>query len=222
MNLFLNNKEKGSNGNYHALTTDCKQLFINTRIVFYLVAISMFFFLTGCRNPFNPETVNPQDKDLTRGNTSPRNVLRNLETAYNTQDIDLFVSCLSDSFRFELLSVEKDEIGIDMDGDGIKDSWWDYTQEVEYHRNLFGSGSSDGTVPAPDNIFLNLQIPNEEFWQQDNQSGREDWIIIPVYFNLTLTLYGNSNITADGYARFHLKPEGNEWRIIIWRDESNI
>jgi len=118
--------------------------------------------------------------------------------------------------------MEVDDIGIDMDGDGIKDSWWDYDKEVEYHRNLFQEGSSDGTYPSPDHIYLNLQIPQEDVWLTDNQEGREDWVIIPTYFTLSITIYGTSNITADGYARFYLRPEGDEWRIIIWRDESNI
>lgn len=188
-----------------------------------LALVLLLVSLSACNNPFNPQTIAKPDNDSpTRGNTNPRYVLENLEIAYNKQDIDLFKNCLSKSFRFELISVEKDEIGIDMDGDGIKDSWWDYTEEVEYHRNLFGSGSSDGSFPSPDNIYLSLQIPQEEVWQQDSQPNREDWIIIPVYFNLVLTLYGSSNISADGYARFYLRPEGDEWKIIIWRDESNI
>jgi hypothetical protein len=148
--------------------------------------------------------------------------LENLEAAYNQQNIELFKNCLSESFRFILLSSEADQIGIDMDGDGIKDSWWDYHKEVEYHRNLFMDGSSDGSFPSPDNIYLNLQIPQEDAWLTDTQEGREDWVIIPVYFHLSLTLYSSSNISANGYARFYLRPEGNEWRIIIWRDESNI
>ncbi len=187
-----------------------------------IILVSCIIFLFGCDNPFNPETIKINDEPITRSNNTPRKVLENLEDSYNQQDLDLFERCLSQSFRFEVISVEIDEIGVDMDGDGIKDSWWDYTEEVEYHRNLFSTGSSDGTVPAPDNIYLSLQIPQEEAWQKDNQQGREDWVIIPVYFNLILTLYGSANITADGYARFYLRPEGDGWKIIIWRDESNI
>ncbi len=197
------------------------KVYTGKKWMFWLIILLMIF-LVGCKNPFNPDISKKNKEPIRRDNITPRNVLDNLETSYNTQDLDLFIDCLSESFRFELLSVETDEIGVDMDGDGIKDSWWDYSQEVEYHRNLFGRGSSDGSIPAPDNIFLNLIIPQEEFWQSDNQAGREDWVIIPVYFNLVLTLFGTSNITADGYARFYLRPEGDKWEIIIWRDESNI
>lgn len=192
-------------------------------IFFELVLIiGILFSVNGCTNPFNPNIIKNASDVSTIANITPRNVLKNLETAYNQQDLDLFKSCLSTSFRFELISIETDEIGIDMDGDGIKDSWWDYDREVDYHRNLFEYGSSDGSYPSPDHIYLNLQIPQEDVWMTDNQVGREDWVIIPVFFNLSLTIYGTSNITADGYARFYLRPEGEEWRIIIWRDESNI
>ena len=192
-----------------------------TLLMWGVLAI-LIFVLNGCTNPFNPSIINNVPSYEIRDNTTPRNVLLNLETSYNQQDLDLFKNCLSSSFRFELISVETDEIGVDMDGDGIKDSWWDYDQEVDYHRNLFKHGSSDGVFPPPDNLYLNLQIPHEDAWLTDNQEGREDWVIIPTYFHLSLTAFGSSNITADGYARFYLRPEGNEWRIIIWRDESHI
>ena len=184
--------------------------------------ISVFLLTGGCENPFNPDTITGSEDYIIRSNSTPRNVLENLETAYNQQNLDLFISCLSQSFRFELLSSETDLAGVDMDGDGIKDSWWDYDKEVEYHRNLFKHGSSQGDIPSPNNIYLNLQIPIEDVWHTDSQEGREDWIVIPVYFNLSLTLFSSTTISADGYARFYLRPEGDEWRIIIWRDESNI
>jgi len=198
--------------------------FLN-KLPFFIIAgilIMLFISINGCTNPFNPNIVKTPGDHQLYSNTTPRNVLKNLEISYNQQDLDLFKSCLSTSFRFELLSMEVDEIGIDMDGDGIKDSWWDYDKEVEYHRNLFQEGSSDGAYPSPDHIYLNLQIPQEDVWLTDNQEGREDWVIIPTYFTLSITIFGTSNITADGYARFYLRPEGEEWRIIIWRDESNI
>jgi len=199
-------------------------IFRNKLPVSIILILIIGFFLTfsGCTNPFNPDIIKIDGTNDIRENNTPRNVLKNLETSYNQQNIDLFISCLSSSFRFELISVETDDIGIDMDGDGIKDSWWDYDREVEYHRNLFRDGSSDGRYPPPDHVYLNLQIPHEDAWLTDNQEGREDWVIIPVYFNLSITIYGTSQLTAEGYARFYLRPEGDEWRIIIWRDESNI
>jgi hypothetical protein len=53
--------------------------------------------------------------------------------------------------------------------------------------------------------------------------GHEDWIIIPCNFDLILSYQeSNSSITANGIARFYLRPVGNGWKIAIWRDESNI
>ncbi len=197
-----------------------KSALIKTVVISILATI--LFLIQGCQNPFNPPVIKNQQSYQPRANTTPRDVLLNLEAAYNQQNIDLYINCLSREFRFELLASESEELGIDMDGDGIKDSWWNYDKEVEYHQNLFQNGSSDGKIPPPDNVFLNLQIPPENSWQKDMQDGREDWIIIPAYFNLMITVYGGSNISADGNARFYLKPEANEWKIVIWRDESNI
>jgi hypothetical protein len=192
----------------------------NLKFLLWIIPATLSLWLIGCENPFNPKAVYNSQTYTIRANTNPRNVLENLQASYNQQDLNLFIKCLSLDFRFELLSADTDIIGIDMDGDGYKDNWWDYEKEVEYHRNLFNNGSDD--VPSPDNIYLNFQIPHAEAWQTDEQEGREDWVIIPVYFNLTLTLYGSTDVSADGYARFHLRPEGDEWRIVIWRDESNI
>jgi len=149
--------------------------------------------------------------------------LQALEQAYKQKNIKLFESCLAPDFRFELLSSEVSIIGIDWNNDGLKDSWWGYEQEVEYHTNLFIDGSTDGSYPPPDQINLRLQIPSQDLWESDTQVGHESWVIIPCLFDLQL-LYtaNNSSLTSNGVARFYLKPIGNLWYIAVWRDESNI
>lgn len=200
-----------------------KHYSVDSVILLRLLVICTLFLISSCENPFNPAMEYHLDLNgQQRSNRTPREVLENLEIAYNQKDIELFKNILSKDFRFELLSVETSDIGIDMDGDGIKDSWWDYETEVQYHRNLFERGSSDGSLPAPDEIYLNLIIPHEDIWQLDDQEGREGWVIIPCTFELLLTIYNYRIMRATGYARFYLKPKDNEWRIAIWRDESNI
>lgn len=190
----------------------------------------MVTLLTGCQNIFSPKTVSSIDTDA-YPNTSPVLVLKNLELAYRQKDIDLYKKCLDpQSFRFELISSEAEEInaGVDVDHDGITDSWWGYQKEVEYHTHLFRDGSTDQQYPSPDQIFLNLTIPVEDQWELDNQSGHEGWIIIACLFDLSLSFQAtNSALNANGSARFYLKPIEDEhgvnhWFIAIWRDESNI
>ncbi|MBP7117112.1 MAG: hypothetical protein KBB33_02075 [Candidatus Cloacimonetes bacterium] len=58
-------------------------------------------------------------------------------------------------------------------------------------------------------------------WESDPTDGREDWLIVPCYFDLTLTYYSsNSSYVANGVARFYLVEEAGRWYIMIWRDES--
>jgi len=177
--------------------------------------------LSSCRNPFCPEIYDVSKDEIQ--NRTPEELLQNLERAYTERNINIYKSLLHPDFRFELLASEVSLIGIDMNNDGMRDSWWGYAQEVEYTDRMFNKGSSDGTYPPPDDIKLRLQIPPSERWQNDPEVGHEDWIIIPCNFNLILTYQeSNSSITANGIARFYLRPEGKDWKIAIWRDESNI
>jgi len=185
-----------------------------------LLLVCILLFSSGCKNIFNPfESDNPSEQEYP--NTTPLEVLNNLRTAYQTKNIELYKKCLDTGFRFELLSSDVNEIGTDVDGDGVRDAWWGYQQEVEYQTNLFKYGSSDGVYPPPDQIDLQLQVPPAEAWETDNQTGHEGWMIIACPFTLTLT-YSNSVSIATGYARFYLKPSNGGWYIAIWRDESQI
>lgn len=183
--------------------------------------VLLFLLAAGCTNPFHPRL---QDSDIQNNiNESPQMVLQTLEQAYTQKNLQLFSACLAEDFRFELLSSEVNIIGIDWNNDGFKDDWWGYEQEVEYHRNLFLEGSSDGSYPPPDQINLRLQIPPQEQWQTDPETGHETWVVVPCLFDLQL-LYtaSGSSLTSNGVARFFLKPVNNLWYIAVWRDESNI
>lgn len=178
------------------------------------ITIFIIISISGCSNPFNPSLKEHNDyRDSIYSPDSPENVLRNLMLAYNQKDIDLYKSCLDKEFRFHVVSQQAPEIGQD---------WWGYEQEIEFHNNLFSKGSSDGRHSAPNNIFLNLEIPPASLWQKDNQVGHENWIIISCPFYLQLSYSGRTDIVANGFAKFHLKPSQGKWHIAIWVDESNI
>ncbi len=186
-----------------------------------VILVLSILFTVGCQNPFNPdmrkqmETVQPSIAD------SPEKVLTNLQLAYNTQDIDLYKQCLSESFTFVLVASESTELGLDMDGDGIRDDWWGYDEEVLYHENLFVYGSSDGRTPPPYNISLSLQVPPDSLWNYTQTEDDGYYLIVPCYFDLRLS-FETSEIIANGYARFFLTEEDEVWKIIRWQDESNI
>lgn len=92
-------------------------------------------------------------------NRTPEELLQNLERAYTERNINIYKS--HPDFRFELRQAVS-LIGIDMNNDGMRDSWWGYAQEVEYTDRMFNKGSSDGTYPPQDDIKLRLQIPPSE------------------------------------------------------------
>ncbi len=172
----------------------------------------MLFVIVSCQNPFNPGI---KDNDSSSNiyvypPNSPDNVLRNLSAAYNQKDIEMYKACLSSSFRFQILSTDVNTIGVD---------WWGFEQEVEYHKNLFSRGSSTG-LSSPDNITLNLEIPPQSAWVNDNQVGHENWIIIACPFYLSLQYTNFLGRSAFGYARFYMKMEDGRWVIAIWVDES--
>lgn len=181
----------------------------------FIIIFCLSLIILSCDNPFNPDLNNHDNEQLSYvyKPDSPDNVLRNLIAAYNQKDISIYKSCLSTSFRFQVSNEDVPTIGVD---------WWGYEQEVDYHKNLFSKGSSDGSFPVPDNIMLNLEIPPQSSWQNDIQEGHENWIIISCPFYLHLYYNNSTDITANGFARFYLKHEDGNWVIAIWVDESNI
>lgn len=185
-----------------------------------LPIILIALLVSSCTNPFNPN-LRRNDAEIAV-NDSPQAVLQTLEQSYRQKNINLFKSCLDPAYRFELISSEVMQIGIDLNNDGQKDDWWGYDTEVDYHQNLFLDGSSDGR-PPPSQISLNLIIPPTTEWEADSMAGHEGWVIITCAFDLQLISADTYSIdTSSGSAVFFLKPVGNRWYIAIWRDQSNI
>ncbi len=193
---------------------------IRHKVFSNLLVILILAITVSCTNPFNPEMKKPDNSFVQYDSSSPNTVLENLENAYNRKDLNLYLSCFSDSFKFVLIATEQNIIGVDADNDGISDSWWGLEQEKEYHRNLFGTGSTNGEFPSPDNISLNLKKPPSESWQKSNEKGMEDVIIIPCYFDLRLSFNSIPDIVANGHSHYYLKKEGENWKIIRWIDDS--
>jgi len=131
--------------------------------------------------------------------------------AYNQKSLEIYKSTLDEDFRFYVASWNVPEVG---------QNWWGYEQEIEFHRNLFSHGSSDGSYPSPDKIFLNLEIPPVHMWQSDHQIGHENWVIIYAPFHLQLSYATRADKGAIGFARFHMRSVDGRWYIAKWVDES--
>ena len=183
------------------------------RLVLRLIYVIVISSLLSCINPFNPGIIENEQNFSTFSQDTPDNVLKNLMIAYNQKSIEMYKETLYQDFRFYVVSQHVPEIGQD---------WWGYEQEIEYHTNLFSRGSSDGRLLPPNNITLNLEIPPSNMWQLDNKVGQENYVIISCHFNLILSYVSGVNISAAGFARFHLKQLNGKWFIAIWVDESYI
>ncbi len=182
--------------------------------------LGLIILLSACDNPFNPTSTNSHTSTEFEPNDEPADLLRNLEDAYRQKNLDLYKYCLTEDFRFQLISSEVSDIGIDLDNDGFADDEWGFQEEIQYHENLFESGSSDGQYPPPDQI--DLSFGGEPIIDDDTEEGHQGWKILSSYFNLNLRFNDGSDISALGYVRFYLQPIDGEWKIAIWRDESNI
>jgi len=194
---------------------------MKTTKLLWLPAVLFTLLLTSCNNPFRPKLFDISDAEIL--NRTPTELLQNLERAYKEKNINIYKALLHKDFRFELIASEVNQIGIDVNGDGFRDSWWGYEQEVEYTDHMFNNGSTDGLYPPPDDINLRLQIPSQDQWQNDPEVGHEDWIVIPCSFDLILSYTAtNSSFNASGISRFYLRPVGDRWFIAIWRDESYL
>lgn len=186
-----------------------------------LLMLLIALLIGSCRNPFRPLLYDISDAEIQ--NRTPEELLKNLERAYLEKNINIYKALLHPDFRFELIASEVSQIGVDVNGDGLRDAWWGYEQDVEYTENMFNNGSTDGVYPPPDEINLRLQVPTNDLWQNDPEVGHEDWIVIPCNFDLLLSYTAtNSSFNANGVARFYLRPVGNKWFIAVWRDESNL
>ncbi len=186
-----------------------------------MIIITSMFIYACEENPFNPKTIEIIETSNDYDFSTPTMVIENLVRSYEQKNLDLFKSCLAQEFRFELIASDADDIGIDMDGDGIKDSWWGYQQEVLTHENLFEKGANG--YPPPDQITL--QIPTGQIiWSDDSEFQEEGYLYTDIRFNLSLQFNTGQSFNASGRVRFYVLNTGTDvdprWRIIIWRDNS--
>ena len=134
-------------------------------------------------------------------------VIENLEYAYNTMDIDLYMSCFREDFEFHLLYFNPHGCI------AKQDSFWGYTEEEQIHLNMFND------VPM---IDLSLSGTSEYPWTGDStgQSYQLDR-----YFNLKVftSLFPAQGYMASGTTLFICRPDtvDDQWYIWLWYDLSD-
>jgi len=150
--------------------------------------------LAGCWNPFAPAKGDPDDIEPAefRERTSPRNVLHNIETAYEQKNVSKYMDCLSDDFIF--YTSEEDQTG----GDPLDPQWYRIDEE-EMHEGLFGTSQIDY-------ISLTLTVSDTTHFPGDPQDPDDDeYVFIE---NVDLRVY-----EVGGYLRKATTPQEYHFRI---------
>lgn len=160
--------------------------------------------LGGCWNPFCP----PTDPSIAAHSVlepiSPEKVLNNLVIAYQTTDIDLYLSCLADSFRFHF---DMEDQGLeDMLRElGIKEDWWGKTEERLSTESLLNSFEEQGLVVTP--LFTIVS--------SDTVSST----LAVLYTRYAFDPPVIEGLTVEGTATLHVqKNPQDHWHIAEWWD----
>ncbi len=163
--------------------------------------------LTGC--PFSPPPPIPPQQPVKM--TSPANVLKNVEIAYNQRYIDLYKKALSTNFVFYF---DPRDVGQTPPGKPyiIPESWsytedWKATDGMFHHAYNINLNIATGRVGEPE--------PEENKYEADN---------------ITITLLVmidelNGFIADQGYCNFEFEKYKNEqsedrWRLTKWWDRT--
>ncbi len=154
---------------------------------------------TSACNPFAPAL---DDGDLIGGLGDPSTLdgyFLAFQSAYELRDIALYEPLLDSSFTF-----------VYYDFDAQVDRVWGYAQEIESTRRLFASSI---LVQLRWNQVLLREVASPPLQAQIVRS-----------FDLTITLEDGDTFRGNGNVNFLLaRPDTTApWRLVRWRDESDL
>ncbi len=191
----------------------------------YYIIYSMFFLVFSCYNPFSPVKGTPTQGRL---NNTPEDVFKNLEIAYETQDLKFFMSLLSDDFKFfvssdftpERAGTKTSIKAEDVDNDGKLETYLSRDWEERTHERIFRAAKK---------IELNLlpcpACTDSTLWEKwiDNKTGDTLGIYITIS-NITLKLESKSGMQwrlTSRAQKFGLKKKAKDttqWVIGQWHE----
>ncbi len=171
------------------------------------VIISFILLISACWNPFAPkQTTTVEQYQYYAPVDSAWKVLKNLEYAYISMDIDHYMACFRSDFEFHLLEIDWD----DYTGNGEIDEYWGLAKEEQFHIAMFNALSS---------IELTLSGDSEFPWTGDPTNMS---LALPRTFDLKVYTVGINGYCASGSALFICREdETGEWYIWQWWDQSS-
>jgi hypothetical protein len=165
------------------------------RVCLFLVLI----FVAGCLNPFAPgfdKSSGPQNSIL-GDQTTIDGVFQNFRYSYTFRDTTIYSQLLDRDFTFVYRDYER---GFDVS--------WGRDEDMRTTYGLFQN------VQNLDLIWNNIISFSGDSLKSNVTRG----------FNLTVTFNPNDITRVDGYANLTLERSaaGGNWKISLWRDESNF
>lgn len=161
--------------------------------------------LPGCSNKSCTCPSDVEDELTYPARTSPENVIEKLNLAYERMDVDAYIDCLADSFRFYLNFAGRDP------GEHLPESWNSSIEET-IHQRMFAEDS------GVDRITLVL-TPSSMEWD-----GVDSLWVFEEHCDLRVTM-GVLAYYANSPQRFVLEVDeetgrdGEElWAIVEWHD----
>jgi hypothetical protein len=171
-------------------------------------AAAAALILTGCLfSP--PEEVPPQPPPEM---TTPVNVLKNVEIAYNQRDIELYKKAISPNFVFYF---DPRDIGHNPPGsEYVIPESWSYTEDWRATNNMFQRAYS---------INLSISTGHVGEPEPEDTTYRADNVKISL---LVMVDELNGFIADGGYCNFGFEKYQNEqsqnrWRLTNWWDRTN-
>ncbi len=173
----------------------------NCRKIFFLTLVFAPVFGQSCLNPFAPELLNEHsnsDLIITEQKT-PQEVLQNFRYAYIFKDSLLYSELLDSSFVFVYFDPDIGTSG----------------QFVSWGRDL--------DLKTTGRMFRSFDVIDLVWNSTIYESVQETTGQITKSFNLTI-LTQDDDIQVAGAAVFSFRKSigVNKWRIVKWKDESNL
>lgn len=160
--------------------------------------ILLFFSLVSCTNPFAPALFKDGQEDFNLADQrTVEGVFKNFSYAYKFKDTVIYGKLLHRDFTFNYRNYDKNI-----------DPTWTRSEDMIATARLFAAAQD-----------LNL-VWNEILYTR----GDSVFLDISRSFSLTITFAPNDVVNIFGKAIFYLKRDNpqEEWKIFLWRDESNF
>jgi hypothetical protein len=177
-------------------------------IVGVVAPVAVLIIFTGCL--FSPPEEQPPQPPPEM--TSPKNVLTNIEIAYNNRNIDLYKSALSPNFVFYF---DPNDVGQSPPGKTYKiPESWSYTEDWDATNNMFEGAHSISLQINKDNVG----VPEAEAttYRADN---------VTIYLLVMIDELNGFKAGEKGYCNYQFESyQGNQgkklWRLRSWWDRT--